>query len=221
MTYPRQLVFLFLLLNISLAASQPDVGCATESRWVLTDYNDALQAADFAYAKSINHPDSTYLKASLLRHVFYHDSFSVLGRQAKYLLAEMHRYEVETFQGAFWGKWRWIWSGDTWAGTKDAPDVCHCERIMEVRPDSIIYFENGRRVKQVPYTLRRSIFQIGLPNYFIEVPDEPCMRITIDGQWYNSLAHSRKSRQHARILVNSRGIRCICGCPEDTFEKVE
>lgn len=221
MAYLRQLIFLFVVLNISLVSGQPDVGCETRERLILTDYNDSLQAADFRRSLQIKHPDSIYQKASLLRYVFYHDSFSVLGRQAKYLLEEMHRQEVETFQGAFLGKWRWIWSGDTWVGTRDAPDVCHCERIMEVRPDSIIYFENGQRVRQMPYTLRRNIFQVGFPTYFIEVPDKPCLRITVNSRQYNWLAHSRKSRRDAQILVISWGIRCICGCPEDTYEMIE
>ncbi len=206
----------------AIKAQQERIGCSPkyELHYNFEAYSDSLQQIDFQDAMELTHHDSLRRKVNRLRYVIAYDSLSVVGRQAVYELAELQRRESDAFFGAFCGKWRWIWTGSNW-GTGDSPELCRCSREIEITPDSITYLENGRVAKKVSYQMARRREHLGSPVFLVELPGEPCWRVSIDDQidtWFATLHRNPKS---TKFLNTSWGWGCVCGCQEDVYEKIE
>lgn len=214
-------ISLFLCFSVN-AMAQRDDDCERRYRisYDLLQYNDSLRNADFRYALQLTQPDSQYRKGYLLRRIIAYDSLSEIGRQAVYTFAEMQRRELDTFYGAFCGKWRWLWAGSNW-GTGDSPKVCNCTREIEITPDSILYRENGQFVERVSYRLVRQPFRAGSPRFLVQIPGKPCWIITIDSEIDNWHAARVSQEKGTKFLNTQWDLSCVCGCQEDVYEKIE
>lgn len=221
--YARAIICIVLSLYLTgYIRAQRNGGCEQNYRisYDISKYNDSLRNADFRYALQLTQPDSQYRKGYLLRRIIAYDSLSEIGRQAVYEFGEMQRRDLDAFYGAFYGKWRWVWTGSNW-GTDDSPKLCNCTREIEITPDSIVYRENSHIVEQVGYRLIRQPFKVGSPRFTIQIPEKPCWMITIDDEIENWHAGRVAKKQGAKFLNTSWHWGCACGCQEDVYEKIE
>lgn len=173
------------------------------------------EASDlYQYATELELHDSLVNAMYAYVRVFYFDSATDMAKKAEAKLTVLSEKCKEQLQQKLTGSWQWKWSGSNW-GMSDNPGQCNCERSLVIEVDKL-YFLTGNTIDSShQYSLQADNYGRWPLFYYINVP-------ALSQKWnfgFRSLHWPVESKEALSIRKDNYGVRCICGCPEDIYER--
>ena len=173
-------------------------------------------AADlYQYAIELEQHDSLINAMYAYVRVFYFDSTADIARKSEAKLNMLSIKCREQLQQKLAGSWQWKWSGSNW-GMSNNPEQCKCERSLVIKMGKL-YFLTGNTIDSShQYSLQADNYGRWPLFYYINVP-------ALRQKWnfsFMSLDWPVVSKEALNIRKDNYGVRCICGCPEDIYERV-
>ena len=193
----------------------------TQSAFCQKDLKD-LAANYYKTALRLENSDSMREATVYYKHVVRFVPKSKIGVSSKTKLDSIWEIEKKLYQEQFIGEWRWIWSGTNW-GKEDSPNLCNCVKYWNISKDEIVIIEDDTLIERLSYKIEKEIEKIGSGDFMINIKDgENSWRIRIYQEPLNTYYLSERSKD-AKFFMTCRNEGlipdCVCGCPEERFEK--
>ncbi|NOT51248.1 MAG: hypothetical protein HOP10_08215 [Chitinophagaceae bacterium] len=174
------------------------------------------EAADlYQYAINLEQQGSLVHAIYAFIRVFYFDSTSDIAIYSAAKLPILLKKYEEQVSEKLKGSWQWKWSGSNW-GTGNEPEMCKCERSI-VFDSAKIYFLTGNTVdSSFEYSIRADNYGRWPLLYYIDIPG-------LKEKWnfnFRDRLSAIPLKDSLSIRRDRYGFRCICGCPEDMYERV-
>lgn len=171
--------------------------------------------------KSLADEDSLYAAFTILTRIYYYDSTSQLAAQCERLLDSIHYNEPIRIRQQLLGGWNWLEDLSNW-GVGNTARKCGCEKQIVIDRDTIHFIEDGREIGAYHYKLAPT------SDYYNWASAKPrwAQHYVVDIEGLNEQwsIHFRKrdlggNPTNTKLLIN-RQFNCVCGCPQQLYEKI-
>lgn len=150
-----------------------------------------------------------------------HDSLSPIAQKFKPRMDSMLDARYRYFHNNLQGRYRWLWSGSNW-GTGNEPQMCCCERVMEIGKDSIRFYQDSLLQHAVAYSIKRAYINLELENWTIHLSNGENWLVssTFEPYYHWRVHHQLRNTRDPMLWIN-RMQGCVCGCPEELYESLD